>query len=196
MTSQPPPIPVTSLQYASPVGYGAANEGQWRDRDQIVAAVRPGGTIRLPPRCVKSNAPTDNLRGWRKTMSWHHPALFALIVSPLIYIIVALCVRKQVTVDAGLCAAHRDQRRTRITIGWLIAGVGLACVVAAFYFASDNAWRRGNLGGVFGVIGTALLVGAAIWAVIATRVVTVRKVTPQMTWLGGAGPEFLASLPG
>ena len=67
--------------------------------------VRPGGL--LPNRCVKcGSAPSEP---WLDlTFFWHHPALFLLLVSPIIYLIVSLIVGKKVTLAVPLCAAHKQ----------------------------------------------------------------------------------------
>jgi hypothetical protein len=193
MESGPPQIPL-SLQYATPLGY--QTEGMWRDGNRVAVNLKPGGTLCLTARCIKCNAATDGTRGWRKTMCWHPPGFYVLILFPglLIYVIVALCIRKKVTVDAGLCPLHRKVRRQRIAIGWLAGISGIFCIVAAIFFWSDPQWRRGPLGAVFGILAAVLIVFSLIWALFATRVLTIRKMKNGTMWFSGAGLEFLASL--
>ncbi len=188
-------MPVAPLPYASPMGF--VGESHWREGKRLVATTGLDRTVRLPPRCVRCNADTDFGRGWRKTLYWHHPAYYLLILpGVLIYALVAMGVRKKVTVDAGLCPAHRAARRNRILIGWGIFLAGLASLVAAIYFGNDPAFRRGPLGAVFGLLGAALVVFSALWAIFATRVLVLSRVAGGTAWFTGAGPAFLSSLSG
>jgi hypothetical protein len=198
---RPPPLRVAPLAYASPAGYGGVGhdgsaEAIWREGKQIVAAVLPGGVVLLPPRCVKCNAPTGDLRPWRKDLYWHHPAIYVLVFNLLIYAIVALCVRKKVTVSAGLCAAHRKRRARGIAAAWGLVLLGLFCIPVAIYCGTDRALSRGPLSAVFGLAAPLLMLAGGIVGVAVSSVIRIRRVGDRATWFAGAGPEFLASMPG
>ena len=63
------------------------------------------------------NAPAE---GYTKkfNLSWHHPALYLIVLAGvLIYVIVALIVRKTARVNIPLCPAHRAKRRNIILTG-------------------------------------------------------------------------------
>ena len=63
----------------------------------------------LPERCITCNAPATTFK--TKKVVWHHPALFlAILLNILIYIILALLVRKSQKVTAGLCEQHQRRR--------------------------------------------------------------------------------------
>jgi hypothetical protein len=99
--------------------------------------VPPGGV--LPNRCVKCGAAP--IEPWLDlTFFWHHPALYLLLISPLIYLIVSLVVGKKVTLAVPLCAAHKQIRRKRLWTGWLllIACIPLPAAMAA-YIGNDAA---------------------------------------------------------
>lgn len=189
------PIPVATLQYASPSSY--AGEAVWREGNKIVCTMSRERTIHLPDRCVKCNAPTDDRKPWKKTLYWHNPGFFALILlNLLIYALVALAVRKKVIVTAGLCAAHRAKRRNNILIAWGIFLLALLVFAGAVFFGNDPNYRHGPLGPICVLLGIVLLLAAVIWGMVGGRVVVVRKIADHTVWFGGAGREFLASLPG
>ena len=78
----------------------------WREGKVVVAL--PDAP--LPARCVKCNAPADPPTKAR-TLYWMHPALYLLIFTGLlILLIVYLVVRKKADVNPGLCAAHKKRR--------------------------------------------------------------------------------------
>ena len=100
--------------------------GVWRvDRDKLY--VTRGAE--LPDRCVKCNAPAKPAKS--RTFYWHSPALYLLVlVSPLIYIIVAMLIRKKIDVAPRLCDDH-DRRRVNniwFSIGSLVGGIVLLVI--------------------------------------------------------------------
>lgn len=76
----------------------------------------------LPPQCVKCGNPATE--PWlRKTFYWHHPGFYVLLISPLIYVIVALIVNKKVALWVPLCGAHKKMRSALLwTAGILLVG--------------------------------------------------------------------------
>ena len=91
----------------------------------------------LPDRCIKSNEPAYGRR-LKRSLSWHHPAIFlAVLVSPMIYIILALVLRKQATIYVGLSEEWFRKRRMAIFWGWSIALSGLAMMIAAIAIIGD-----------------------------------------------------------
>ena len=122
--------------------------------------VPPGGL--LPNRCVKCGAvPSEP---WLDlTYSWHHPGLFLLLISPIIYLIVSLVVAKKVTLSVPLCSVHKEIRRERLWTGWLllIACIPLPVAMAA-YIANDAAATVALLLGLtLAIVGIGFLRAAA-----------------------------------
>jgi hypothetical protein len=78
----------------------------------------------LPARCVKcGNTPIEP---WvRITFSWHHPGYYVLLISPLLYVIVALIVRKRIKLSIPLCKAHKSIRGKRL---WIAAVLLVGCI--------------------------------------------------------------------
>lgn len=113
--------------------------------------------VDLPPMCVRCGA-ASNGKPVKKTFSWHHPALYILLVSPIIYVIVAVIVRKTMKINVTLCAQHAQRRTTAIIFAWLIPAIGVADIFVLSRFGVDP--------GVIVLIFIACLVaGLVIWAV-------------------------------
>lgn len=191
---QPPPLPAPvplEIPYATPNLYAPMSE-VGRLGSQIVMPI--GGT--LPPRCVKCNAPAAAGRGWRKTLYWHPSAYYLLVViGVLLYVIVAVIVRKKVTVEAGLCDLHAKKRRKRILIGWLLFLASIGAFAASWYYGLVMNNHGPIDAGVSALAGVVLILAAVIWSFAATRILYPRYIDNRIARLGGAGKLFLDSLP-
>ena len=137
--------------------------------------------------CVKCGA--ASAKTVKKGYYWHAPLVFALLlVSPVIYVIVAIIVRKTMKIECGLCNDHA-RRRLRLILG------GWGCLVAAIVLAvaaASELWNPGLLWAGFGV----LLLTSLIVAVVVSRAVLLpKKITKEFGCLSGAGDEYLAQLP-
>jgi hypothetical protein len=200
--SNPPPLPepfnpgnpAPVIAYATPAQYyvpvGVCREGN--------LVVLPKNFSTLPQRCVKCNGEVSGPYHWNKTLYWHNPALYIMILFPglLIYAIVAIIVRKSAKVDASLCEHHGRQRGNRILTGWLIAVGGIASIIAAIYFGNlPNSDPTQILGPILGWLGGLMILFSLFWAIFAVRVLRPQKIDDRFAWLAGAGPEFLDSLP-
>lgn len=154
--------------------------GVWRS-DKTVVMTREA---LLPDRCVKCNASANGYRLKRK-LRWHNPFLYILIISPVIYIIVALIVSKTAEIQVGLCEAHRKRRRnvmilaTALFIGWPL-GLILGAVLSS--------------GALVG-ISFLLLIASLLVAASGPRVVTAEKIEDRHIRFRGSGRPFLESIP-
>lgn len=177
----PPPLPALPvLPYMGPAT-GYVTTGAWRDGNQIAAI---NGTV-LPGRCLKCNAPSDG-RPLQRNLYWHHPLIYLLVFSPLIYVIVALCVRKRSTVHVFICRQHRSRRIWFIIGGWLSIPLSTAIfiLVGAEYLPP-----------IFIAAGIVLFIGGIVTGLVGARLVAPSRIDGQYVWLKGAGPAFLATLP-
>jgi hypothetical protein len=164
-------------------GVAPASGGVWRLNRQIV--LRPNTP--MPDRCVKCNAPANGIR-LKRQLSWHPSPYYLLIfIGLLIYVIVALIVRKQAVVHIGLCEAHRARRRFTIGSCWLAALAGIVAIFGGANLATGGGWLV--LMGITGIL-AALVVGAT-----AVPIVSAAKIDGELVWIRGAGREFLDSLP-
>jgi hypothetical protein len=159
--------------------------GLWRDANKLVMHRR----AHVSDKCLKSNVPVK--RTLKRTLSWHHPAIFvAVLVSPLIYIILALVLRKMATIHIGLSDEWFAKRRTIMLIGWTLslAGIGM-CVGGIASMANE-----GSLG-VLLLVGVFVTFGGMMYGLIRARMVAATRMTDDYIWLKGVHPEFLADLP-
>lgn len=162
-------------------GVGPAGSQVWRFNRQLVC--RPGTS--LPDRCVKCNVPVHGSR-LKRQLYWHPALVYVLLlVNLLVYIIVALFVRKRATLDVGLCDAHRKRRVLIIAGSWLTVLSG----IALFVYGLSN-----NQGGIalFGFL--AFLVAAIVGAVLGPQV-SAAKIDKDFVWVKGVCREYLEQLP-
>ena len=104
--------------------------GCWQDGNLLVLRKE----AILPDRCIKCNLPANDYRLKRK-LAWHPQVWYlTLLISPLLYIIVALCVRHTAKIEVGLCERHRTRRSRAITYAWLaiLGGITLIFVGSAW----------------------------------------------------------------
>src|SRR5262245_2627535 len=99
--------PVIPAQYIAPQQAGL--EGLWRRGNTLIMHKQAP----LPPICVKSNQYATQ---WlKRNLQWHNPWIaLTLLISPLIYIIVALIVTKRATINIGLTDEWMHRRRMRM----------------------------------------------------------------------------------
>ena len=143
----------------------------------------------LPDRCVKSNVPTQ--RKLKRRLSWHDPMIFlAICAGLLIYVILALILRKTATVYIGLSDEWFAKRKRGIIIGWSIVAIAVGMIVVGFNLP-DRSPAAGPLI-FFGFI--TILMGGIIGLLMA-RMVSPKKITDTHVWLSGCCPEFLEGLP-
>jgi hypothetical protein len=139
----------------------------------------------LPDRCVKCNAPVNGAK-LRRNLYWHHPGLYLLIfLNLLIYLIVALFVRKRAKIALGLCEKHRATRVKAIAAAWILVLLGIGLLVGGIVI--ENGW--------LGVSGVILLLAGMIYGLIRGRIVTPRRIDKEHVWLNGVCAEYLENLP-
>ncbi len=143
----------------------------------------------LPDRCVKCNAPANGYR-LKRNLSWHPPVwYFLILISLLVYIIVALVIRHTAKIQVGLCEEHRRQRRWAIALGWIgsLAGIGLIAFSASL---QDTQWFPIGL-----VLGLLFFFGFLIYGISVSQVVAPKKIDKRFVWLKKVSPDLLAKLP-
>lgn len=186
----PPPLPVAEsgsvLGYANPYAQGAWSQPStplWREGKSVVLMT---GT-EFPEVCVKCGM-AGNKR-FRRTFYWHEPTIYLLILlSPLIYIIVALIARKSGKASYSLCEIHATKRRNGMAVGWAIAAAGVASLLGAGLGVMDEVGPLVALG----LVG--LLVGLVV-ALMSARTLTPKRIRDRYLWLTGTGRAFRDQLP-
>jgi hypothetical protein len=175
--------------YASPVGdasyypdtMGQSDSGLSRDGKVLVATKNAV----FPDRCVKCNAPANGYRLKRK-LFWHHPAyyLFIIFCNILVYVVVALIVRKTAEYRVGVCPMHRSKRRNAILIGW--GGFLLGVLMLLVGAMEESA--------ILAIAGLVFLVVGIICGIAGSRIISPKRIDANYAWLRGAGLEFLDSI--
>ena len=162
--------------------------GIWRDGKKLVMTK----SAELPNVCVKTNRPAD---GWlRRKMYWHHPALYILAASPIIYIIVAMIVQQKADIRVGLSAERIRRRRWVMAVSWLVALAGIGLSIAGIRLA-DAGPRPDNVAPFLMLGGVLVAIIAAIVGVTLARIVRPERITKDYVWMSGVHPEYLASFP-
>ena len=123
---------------------------------------RPGDAEKFIPRCAESR---------------------------LLYIIVALIVRKTAKIEVGLCEEHRARRRRATTMGWLVSLAGIALMIGLGVAAPDQYTGMGIL------IGVVVLFIGILHGVIGSRVTPPKRIDKRFVWLSQVSPDYLAQLP-
>jgi hypothetical protein len=159
-----------------PLDRNRGPENCWRDGSDLIA--RPNAD--LPRYCVKCGESAAEYR--KRSFYWHSAWLYLLILLQMvIYLIVAVIVRKQGNHQVGLCAGHLSQRRRFMLMAWLSP----VPLFGGFMFDTGAAALLGIL---------AFLV-MLFWGLIGMRILKPRKITSELAIYRGVSPRFLARLP-
>jgi hypothetical protein len=177
------PSVVAKIARGEPVGT------LWRHGNKLVALVNTP----LLDRCVKCNG---NAKGYRlkRQLFWHHPALYVLVISPLIYIIVAAIVQKRSKTQVGLCPEHRGKRLKGILIGWALFLTGAAGLIASIANLTGPTTGAGVAGTAI-IASIVVILGGIITIAVVSRTVTPTRITRRHVFLKGIHPDYLDSLP-
>ncbi len=163
-----------------PPTVGMPGSGVWRDKSVLVMSK----DAQLPNRCIKCNEPTNGRL--KRKLTWHHPAIYILIlIAWLVYLIVALIVRKRATVGVGLCEEHCAKRRKNLLITWSLVLLGVAGFILAM-IEED---------GTYALIGALLLLSGIIYGIVFARIVAPSKIDDKFVWLKGVNKDYLNLLP-
>ncbi len=161
------------------------------------ACYRQGGRLVVPradapffpcDSCIKCGQPA--VTTLRRRLAWHHPAWYLLIlVNLLVFIIVAVCVSKKMTLTVGLCGKHQARRKAWILVSWLCFAAGIA-----FFFVFGNSESRDFA--YMMLLGGGFIVLSLIFAcVVSYLIVRPTRITASECILTGAGEIFLQQFP-
>jgi hypothetical protein len=160
---------------------------------QVPAACRRGKHMvvprgaALPPNCVKCGAPAQT--PWRKKFYWHHQGYyFIALIALLLYIIVALIVRKSMELNVPLCDAHHSERKRYN----LLAGILLLGAIPAGFVAGSFTSLGVDVGWLIGLI---MFVAGLIFVIIAGNFFHPTQIDETHGVFAGAGEDFLRLLP-
>ena len=170
----PPPMPFYGGSYAQAPGV-------WQDGSLLVTTK----DIVLPDRCVKCNGPANGYK-LRRTLRWHHPLYYLLIFAGwLVYLIVALVIRKTARVHIGLCERHLTNRRIAIFVSWSVFALGIFAIILAI----------ANETGALALLGIMMIIASAIYGALGARTIYASKIDERFAWIKGVNSEYLAQFP-
>ncbi|HMB54713.1 MAG TPA: hypothetical protein VKU40_15455 [Thermoanaerobaculia bacterium] len=178
----PPASDLLPEGMAAPPTPSHPDVGVWRFLNLLVMDKRAS----LPRYCLRCGRPASTTL--KRNLSWHHPLIYlTLLANLLVYLVVALLVRKQARVELPLCDDHVQQRRVWLTLGSIafLLGVGLTI----WTFSADDLSGAGCWLSV-----TLVVLGFATVALVATPV-SPRKIDDRFVWLKKVSPEYLERLP-
>jgi len=156
-----------------------SEHGIYREGAYLVIPARGAS---LPGRCVVCNAPGQT-RLVRK-LYWHPGGYYFLIlISVVIYAIVAVIVRKRAHFELALCDRHARRRR----LGVWLALLGCACFIGVLVASVTDV--KSELLFLLLALG---LVACPIAALLLMRVVTAHRIDDRRAWLR-VGRPFLDS---
>lgn len=168
-----------------PGDQGRGTFGVWRDGNKLVMSKE----AQLPYVCVKSNQPAS---GWlKRKLYWHHPAYYlALLAGLLVFVVIALIVRKTANIQVALSDKWFRRRRWAIAGGWLGVIVGFGLLVTGIANSAP-----GNSAVFLIPVGLLMFLIAAVAGAMNASIVRPSRITNTHVWLKGVHPEFLATLP-
>ena len=180
--SRNPYAPSAASLNAGPVQRTTGEVGVWRDQKTLVML----HDAELPDRCVKCNGPAA-LPTKTRRVYWHHWAVYLVVlVNILLYVIVALFMRKKAVVAPGLCASHKRRRTIALAIGWS----GVAASVTLVF-----AGLTGTIHPIFAALGLLLLLVTLLAVSVSGRIVHACRIDEDYIRLKGCKLAFLDSLP-
>jgi len=146
----------------------------------------------LPYRCIKTNEAADNLL--KRKLYWHPPWVYIiLLVSPLIYIILALVLRQSADVKIPLCQRIRRRRLYAILSAWF-CGLGMFAMIFVGIILTEPRYL-GDAGLIVAFGGFfAGLIGLIVSLMFA-NIVSPTKIDKTHVWLKGVHPDYLDGLP-
>jgi len=167
----------------APVARPDSGASLWQDGEILVA--RSGADF--PDRCIKCNAPAEGYR-FKRTLRWHPPAYYALLLNIIIYVIVETIVSRKAEVAAGLCRDHRARRRNAILVGWLTTMLGIALLIVGAAVADRGL-------GWFMAGGGLLILFGLVYGTVRSQILVPRRIEKGIVRLQKVDRDFLAPLP-
>jgi hypothetical protein len=160
-------------------------EGVWRRGNEIVVHKHAS----FPSKCVKCGQDfsySNNGSFATHKFRWHNPLVYIALISPFIYLILALVISERFSFEVPYCQTHLQEHETtkNYLIGGVFASIGLIVLL-----------------GMFGAGGWAFLVGIVSILVLpiireyAYKPFRVKNVDGQYVYLQGATQEYLNTLP-
>lgn len=152
-----------------------------------VKLVVPQGAALPTNLCIRCGAPANG-KPLKKTFYWHSPYVyFAILCGLMIYVILALVLRKQITLYLPLCDEHSARRIRMILLGWALVIAGIATIFLCAW-ADFDVWLSFFI--VLGLIMIGAVVGAA-----GAKVISAKYIDARYASFTGPCRAFLDQLP-
>lgn len=176
--AQFPYVMTTTAWHESPSDSRASRYGDY--------ALMPRYEASMPHRCIRCNGPASGER-LHKNVYWHHPAWYLLLLGRMggmiLYVIIALIVRKKASIEYSLCENHYRRRKLGMALG-------IGCLLGMFVLAGAGIGLELPL-----LVAMSPLFGlVAIAGPFIMRMVTVSKIDDSYAYYN-VGESFLQSLP-
>ncbi len=166
--------------------FGSAPGSIYRSGNQLEVSQ---GAV-LPPYCVKCGQPSEG-EPIARVFQWHPQWVYVtVLVSPIIYLIIALIVRKKINLDVPLCADHKSQRTKNLWIGLLLL---LGCIPAGIVLGGTVGGDAGMGAGI--LVGTAAFIAGVIFLGPGRAMLSPRFIDNTRATFRGAGEVFLNMIP-
>lgn len=163
----------------------------WRSKDTLV--IRKN--TKLPNRCIKTNQSVNVQRKLLK-LSWvpSYIILF-LLLSPLVYLIVFFCVKKDATLEIGVSDVILNKRKRLGLVGFsgLILG-GIITMIPILNIGNLHLERHPNWLLIILLTGLTLL-GAGFMAFAERKYFRISKIDEEYIWVAGVNNDYLSSFP-
>ena len=178
--------PYAPPQTANPV---AASGGDCYRQGKLLIVPRDSAPFVPCDSCVKCGQPATKVLP--RNFYWHHPLLYILILPALLlYLLLAIIVRKRMRLSIGLCDQHRAVRRRWIWAGWLLVLLSVALIVLGAYEMEERM-------GAWLVAALCCFILSLITACIASNLtIRPRRITEAEGQFTGAGEGYLQQFPG
>ncbi|HJX84331.1 MAG TPA: hypothetical protein VJ723_08320 [Candidatus Angelobacter sp.] len=152
-----------------------------------VKLIVPQGATLPTNLCIRCGAPANG-KPLKKTFYWHSPYLyFTVFCGLMIYLILALIVRKQITLYVPICDEHSARRIRMILLGWALVLAGIASIFLAAW-AHLDVWLS-----IFIVL--ALILAGGIVGAAGANVISAKYIDARYASFTGACRAFLDQLP-
>ncbi|MGH9774774.1 MAG: hypothetical protein ACRD50_07480 [Candidatus Acidiferrales bacterium] len=159
--------------------------GIWKDGSTLIV----GRMAQMPPQCIRCGAPaTQTLPikyGWLKPFHY-----VWILFGALPFVIVAMIVMKRMTIALPLCDAHRQQRKSRLTLGWVLALLGFVFMFLPLALADSNP----GLAGLGFLLGLAAFFAGIIIVSLASKLIRPSFIGKDYGAFIKVSPQFLAAV--
>ena len=163
---------------------GSHGAGIWSDYNLLVLRK----DAELPDRCIACNEPAEGRR-WTQKFYWHSPVFYLLIiVNILIYVLVAVIVRKSAQLSLGICERHQRQRTTALIVGWTT----FALAILGFVIATQ---LRDATVAVAIIASLALFFVGILYAIFRRQLVSPKRIDKNFVWLKGVNLDYVVEYP-